>query len=173
MTERKRQILFILCTLGVVFVVDQVTKMLVMANLEAGGVPWRYETFFWITHERNEGLVGGAFRDIPGLAFALALLATGVLIYLFRHLIMESKVQAIAYGMVAGGAAGNLVDRILHGSVTDFLQVHFYFIPFDFPWKQYPAFNVADSCICIGVVILIVTWHRAEKALESNAAHTV
>jgi len=52
-----------------------------------------------------------------------------------------------------------MLDRLIHGSVTDFLQFHFYFVPFDFPWKYYPAFNVADSAICVGVFLLIVTWY--------------
>jgi lipoprotein signal peptidase len=46
----------------------------------------------------------------------------------------------------------------LLGAVTDFVQVHFYFVPFDFPWKFFPAFNVADACIDIGVVLLLITW---------------
>jgi signal peptidase II len=62
--------------------------------------------------------------------------------------------------MVLGGAVGNFIDRIRLGSVTDFLQFHFYFIPFDFPWKFYPAFNLADTSIVIGVFILVLTWGR-------------
>jgi signal peptidase II len=73
--------------------------------------------------------------------------------------------------MIGGGAVGNnLLDRLIHGSVTDFLQFHFYFVPFEFPWKYYPAFNVADSAICTGVFLLIVTWYFFGKQDVPNAA---
>ncbi len=99
-------------------------------------------------------------------------MATVVLVYLFRHLDVYSIRQALAYGMVAGGAGGNLIDRIRLGHVTDFLQFYFYFIPFDFPWKRYPAFNVADSAICVGVFLLIISWHKVEGAERRAADHT-
>jgi len=88
--------------------------------------------------------------------------ASLVLMYLFRYLDPASKVQSVAYGLVAGGAIGNLIDRFRLGWVTDFFQFHFYFIPFEFSWKRYPAFNVADSAICVGVVLLVITWHMAK-----------
>lgn len=142
-----------------VLVLDQVTKAIVVATIPLSP-PYRPETFFYFTHQRNTGLVGGAFSDMPFVAFVAPVLATLVLIYLYRHLDSHSRAQHLAYGMVLGGAVGNFIDRIRLQGVTDFLQVHFYFIPFDFPWKFYPAFNVADSGIVVGVVILVIAWGR-------------
>lgn len=159
--ERKRQLIWILGLLFTVLLVDQVTKALVIRAYPEGRPFFEgmHETFFYISHDKNPGLVGGAFRNQRIVAFLAPILATGVLVYLYRHLNPASKLQAIAYGLVAGGAVGNLVDRLRLGVVTDFLQFHFYFIPFDFPWKYYPAFNVADAAICTGVVGLMLGWY--------------
>ncbi len=147
-----------------ILLVDQVTKAAIVHWIPEGSVTFdgRETTFFFITHERNTGLVGGAFNDRPLVAYIAPLFAAGVLVYLFRHLHQDSRTQAIAYGMVAGGAIGNLIDRFFRGSVVDFLQVNFYFVPFDFPWKRYPAFNIADSGICTGVVLLMISWYWLE-----------
>lgn len=176
MSGKRKQLVLIFSALLVVLVADQITKEMIMADIPEGSVAYfdKANTFFWISHERNPGLVGGAFRNTPTLALGLSLVATCVLIYLYRHLYTRSVLQALAYGMVAGGAAGNMIDRIRLGTVTDFLQFHFYFIPFDFPWKLFPAFNIADSAICTGVFLLVVTWHHFEKKLkEADAAHPV
>ena len=174
---RKKQILWVAIVLCAVVLVDQVTKELVMAYIPegAGTVSSHPGEFVWLTHQRNTGLVGGMFRDNRVVPIVAPVVATLVLAYLFTHLNPDSKLQAIAYGLVAGGAIGNLIDRFRLGSVTDFIQVHFYFIPFDFPWKLYPAFNVADSAICVGVAALIIlTWRQPEppSGEKSHAADT-
>ena len=115
----------------------------------------------------NSGL--NALRNLHA-AGDITLFATAVLVYLFKHLNPLSKLQSVAYGCVAGGAIGNLIDRFRLGSVTDFIQVHFVFVKFDFPWKLYPAFNIADSAICIGVAALIIlTWRTPQINSPENA----
>lgn len=172
MTDTRRRQLFILFTVFVcIFVADQITKALVREHVPHGGPMFegRSEAFFYITHQRNTGLVGGMFRGIPWITYTAPLVATVVLIYLYRHLDVTSRIQTIAYGMVAAGAAGNLTDRLRMGYVTDFLQFHFVFIPFDFPWKHYPAFNVADAAICTGVFVLVLSWHRLQPTPNANS----
>ena len=174
MTSRKRQTLIILTALICVGVADQVTKAVVMAKIPETVILSRQPPqFFRFTHQRNKALVGGLFTNYPRVAYVAPILATCVLLYLFRHLDPASKLQNIAYGLIAGGAVGNLTDRIRFGSVTDFLQFHFYFIPFDFPWKYYPAFNVADSAICTGVFFLMISWWNVrpeDKISEEKAS---
>ena len=99
------------------------------------------------------------------IAFIAPIFAFAVLVYMYTQLNPESRVQAVAYGMIMGGAIGNILDRIRLQSVTDFLQFHFYFIPFDFPWKYYPAFNIADAGIIVGVCLLFITlsWKSESK----------
>lgn len=176
MTTQRKQLITIALVFLVILVADQVTKYIVMYAIPEGSVSLydKSQTFFWLAHERNPGLVGGAFRQTPYFALLLSLGATGVLVYLYRHLYKGSVLQAFAYGLVAGGAAGNMVDRLRLGTVTDFLQFNFYFIPFDFPWKLFPAFNVADSAICVGVFLLVITWHHFEQKMkETHAADPV
>ena len=162
MSSRKKQLIWILATLVAVLIFDQLTKTLVIRYIPEmtfvnSGTPG--PKFFQLTHQRNFGIVNGIFSSNRVMAFVAPLFATGVLLFLYRYLVKESKLQALAYGLIAGGALGNLVDRIRLGSVTDFLQFYFYFIPFDFPWKYYPAFNIADSAICVGVFLLMVCWY--------------
>lgn len=166
--SRKPQLILILAALAVIVVLDQLTKAWIIATIPHGSVSPKHETFFWLTHEKNFGLVGGAFRSIPWVPYIAPIAATFVLIYLYRHLNPASRLQGLAYGLVAGGAVGNLIDRIRLGWVTDFLQVHFYFVPFDFSWKMWPAFNIADSAICVGVAILIFGWGRNEPTAEQK-----
>lgn len=160
---------WILAVFTLVLVLDQITKALVLAYLETGQ-PIRDQTFFQLSHQRNEGLIGGLFRERPWVTYLAPAGATVILMFLFRRLDAASRLQSLAYGMVLGGAIGNLVDRIRLQSVTDFLQFNFYFIPFDFPWKLYPAFNIADSGICIGVALLVFGWNSGQP---EHAASTV
>jgi signal peptidase II len=155
----------VLLTLFVVFILDQATKLAIIKLIPVGSIDCtgREQEFFHFSHERNEGLVGGYFRSHDWIPKVFPVFATFVLIYLYRYLNPVSMLQNVAYGMVAGGAAGNLFDRFFRTGVVDFLQFHFYFIPFDFPWKDYPAFNIADSCICVGVVLLIIGWRKIEE----------
>ena len=153
-------------------VLDQVSKALVRATILPNDFSFLSEgpKFFRFTHQHNTGLVGGLGTGNRAVALAAPVLASAVLVYLFQYLDAKSKLQSAAYGMVAGGAVGNLIDRFRLGHVTDFLQCHFHFIPFDFPWKYYPAFNVADSAICTGVFLLVVTWHTVNKRDVPDAA---
>lgn len=175
MTPRKKQILFILTVLACVVLIDQITKAIVVAKIpvDNGYTLAGEPKFFQFTHQRNPALVGGMFHDKPIMVVIAPIVACGVLLYLYRFLAVDSWLQSLAYGMIAGGAIGNnLIDRVRYGSVTDFLQFYFYFIPFDFPWKYYPAFNVADICICTGVFLLVVTWYCVgdKKEVSDTAA---
>ena len=175
MSTQKKQLIWILATLLGVLILDQFTKALVIRYIPEMSFVNNGTTgpkFFQLTHQRNFGIVNGVFSSNRMMAFAAPLFATGVLLYLYRYLVKESKLQAMAYGMIAGGALGNLVDRIRLGSVTDFLQFYFYFIPFDFPWKYYPAFNVADSAICTGVFLLMLCWYLM-GAPKEDAVHAL
>lgn len=162
MNSARQQIGWIAGAAGLVFMADQISKELIMRSIEPHA-PYRGDVFFHFTHQRNTGLMGGAFSDVTWVAFVAPVIALGVFIYMYRQLDPASRVQAIAYGVVLGGALGNLIDRLRHGSVTDFIQVHFLFIPFDFPWKYYPAFNIADAGIICGIVVLFFTLSMAPE----------
>jgi signal peptidase II len=107
--------------------------------------------FFSLVLVYNRGVSFGIFSDAPDWArWALivfaALIAAALLIWM-RY--AESRLLALALGFVAGGAIGNVIDRVYYGAVVDFLDFHVW------AW-HWPAFNVADSAITIGVALLIV-----------------
>jgi len=154
---------------AVVFVLDQITKVIVRATLEPHMRP-RFDVFFHFTHQTNTGIVGGAFREYPWVAWVAPIIALGMLTYLYREIRPEYKLTQTAFGLILGGAFGNIIDRILHGGVTDFLQFHFMFLPEGFPWRYYPAFNIADSGIVVGVVLLFLTWRGNDKAHVAGTA---
>lgn len=167
-TNRGRQIRWIASVAAVAFCVDQITKAIVRATIDIGA-GYRDDVFLQFVHHENTGIVGGAFRDVPFVGYAAPALAFILLVYLFRHLREDSRAQLTGYALVLGGAVGNMADRIFFGAVTDFIQVHFHFVPFDFPWKFFPTFNIADACIDVGVVLLLLTWGwREERDVAST-----
>ena len=144
---------FVSLVTGAVVVLDQVTKWYVRQAMPLYESVPVIDGFFSITHARNPG---GAFSLLAGVSpgirvpffFIACATAIGVLIYFLRQIPANQRWLLFAVAGVLGGALGNLIDRIAFGQVTDFLLVY---------WRQYqwPAFNVADSFITIGVAILI------------------
>jgi signal peptidase II len=137
---------------GIVLILDQAVKWLALHHLPPGVSVTVIDGFFSLTLVMNPGLAFGMLGTVPpGWRWAVALLsvlAVGVLATLATRLLPEGgKVAAVAIGMIFGGAAGNLIDRARFGAVVDFL---------DFYWHgwHWPAFNVADSAISVGVALL-------------------
>ena len=115
--------------------------------------------FFNLCHVRNTGAAFSFLGDAGGwqiFAFAgIALLVTAAcLFFLWRH--AKRTLFAFSMSLVISGALGNLWDRLVYGYVTDFLDFH----AFGYHW---PAFNVADICICIGAAFLVFDEFRREK----------
>ncbi len=164
MTARKKQILSIVAIVFAIVLLDQGTKAWVRANvpLHAALLNGHEPEFFRITYEQNMGLVNSAFQSTRWIVILAPMAATAFLLYLFRFLDPRAWVQTLAFASVLGGALGNLFDRIYFGFVTDFLQFHFHFIPVNFPWKYWPPFNVADTAICCGVVVLALVLHQTK-----------
>jgi signal peptidase II len=136
-----------------IVVADQVTKWMVRSELPLhDGIPV-LPGFFSIVHAANRGGAFSLFADaheairLP-FFLAAAVVAVGFLIYFVRQIPAEQRLLLFALAAVLGGALGNLIDRALFGQVTDFLLVYYH------GWT-WPAFNVADSFITIGVTILV------------------
>jgi signal peptidase II len=105
--------------------------------------------FFWLIHVGNTGAAWSMFSGQSLLLAALAF-ATLAAIAWWRHTLgLRERGAQLAFGLLCGGIAGNLLDRLTRGHVTDFLDFHF-------GSYIYPTFNVADSGICVGVFIYIV-----------------
>ncbi len=135
----------------VVIVLDQVTKTLILDNFQLGDS--RHVTsFFNVVRVHN---TGAAFSFLAGAAgwqrwffITLGFVATGFIVWMLRSH-PSQKLFCFAVTMIMGGALGNVVDRLLHGYVVDFIQVL---------WGgwYFPSFNIADSAITLGAVLLIL-----------------
>ncbi len=152
---------------GSVVILDQATKALIRATLEYGGswMPWDWlAPYARIVHWRNTGAAFGMGQNM-GLAFTiLAIVVVAMIIIYFPQIPRQDWPLRVALGLQLGGALGNLLDRLTEGYVTDFLSV-----------GRFPVFNIADSSIFIGVVVLLIGMWIQEKrkpADSSEAAPT-
>jgi signal peptidase II len=133
---------------------DQVTKYLILFTLSPGDSVPVIPGLFNLTLTFNLGAAFGLWSGLPSgvreLVLALTnLLALGVVVYFMRQPHYRSSLAQTALAGILGGAIGNIIDRFVHGSVVDFLD-------FYVGRAHWPAFNVADSAICVGVTILLV-----------------
>ncbi|MEO7277054.1 MAG: signal peptidase II [Sphingomicrobium sp.] len=138
----------------VVFASDQLTKWIVTGPLGLNqlGDQLYLTSFFQFTFTRNEGISLGLFNATsPAGRWILVALTSLIALTVAWWIGKESKRgDQFALGMVLGGALGNILDRIVHGYVTDFLDLHFG------TWRPFLIFNVGDAAISIGVAILLL-----------------
>ena len=132
------------------FLADQATKWLVLRNVEMSEVIQLFPGFLNIVHVHNTGAAFGMLKD-SNVFFVLlagaALVVVGVLAWKGAFAGMPTKIGA---ALLVSGILGNLTDRLLHGHVVDFIDVIL-------PWYgHWPAFNIADSCICIAAGLFIL-----------------
>jgi signal peptidase II len=168
--------------LGVsVVILDQLTKRLIRTRVGVHESIPILDGFVSIVHARNPGAAFSLFADMPGwfrgpFFIGITVTAIVVLFYVISRLPAEDRLMRVALGGVLGGAVGNLIDRLIYGEVTDFIDVH---------WRSYhwPAFNVADSSITIAVSAVILqslfgrsearrtrgSGRRAHRRLDSGA----
>ena len=151
---------------GGVVLLDQVTKAVVLRHLAPGTHIDIIDGFFTLTLVMNPGLAFGLLGGVPhGWRWIVGVLSVAALAVLarvaLRVLPAGGPLDHIAIGLIFGGAIGNLIDRLRFGAVVDFVDIH----ARGYHW---PAFNVADSAISIGVVILAL---RMLLRPETGGAH--
>ncbi len=138
---------------AVVVILDQLTKFLIMEWMPIHKSVVIIPGFLDITHLHNSGVAFGMFSDSPSdikqlLLTSLSVIAVGVLFYLYHQTNKMYRFMMAGFALLLGGALGNLIDRIFMGEVVDFIDVYIG----DLHW---PAFNIADSAITVGIAILI------------------
>lgn len=152
---------------SIVFISDQLTKTWIFNHLRLDS----YEAievikgFFYIIHVGNEGAAWGILAGYGGYLAVFALVAL-MGIYLMRHsLELHRRSMQWAFGLLSGGILGNMIDRLIHGHVIDFLDFHFPFsIPYIMPTGHYPTFNLADCGIVIGTLLYMSLSFRQSSA---------
>ncbi len=146
-----------------VVAVDQWTKTWIRTNIPYAGVLVPFpalEPWFKIVHWNNTGAAFGILQGQGSLFIGIAIVViVAVLVYL-RYLPANQWAVRLCLGLQLGGAVGNLIDRIQLGHVTDFLLLT---LPLNGRVLQWPAFNVADSCIVVGVILLAILLLREEQ----------
>lgn len=142
---------------------DQFSKWLVVRFISPEETRVVIAGFFSLVNWRNTGAAWGIFQHY-NLLLTVVSLVTVVVLWWFRHSFPINRPGArLALGLIAGGIIGNLIDRVRLGSVIDFL----YFSIGQYHW---PAFNVADSSICIGVgLYIILSWRDGSSTEKSHA----
>jgi len=132
---------------------DQLSKLWVRENLLPGeSVP--KEGVLRLTYVTNEGIIFGLSAH-QALSLILPILVVAAVLFLYyRYTLFHSGLIKIALGLVIGGSLGNLVDRIAFGYVTDFIDFRLWG---DYHW---PAFNLADSALVIGIILFVYFWLR-------------
>jgi signal peptidase II len=152
---------------ALVVALDQISKQLVWRNGQNYDI---IDGYFHITLLKNAGAAFGVFQG-GRLFFVIAsVVAVAVIAYVGFRLPREDRYRRIWLGLILGGAIGNLIDRVLHGEVIDFLQI-------GISGHYWPVFNVADMAVTIGAVLLVLTAMRSSKtprpAAESGVARAV
>ncbi len=143
--------IFFLITLPL-YALDQLTKNLVLRFIEPSGAHIVIPDFFALVHVTNSGAAFGSFANNNGFFVALSCVALVIVAVLLLRREPADPWRRIALGLLLAGILGNLTDRLLHGHVIDFLLFDLH-IPFAHP---FPAFNIADSCICIAVLCFVI-----------------
>jgi signal peptidase II len=130
---------------------DQLTKHIVASQLALGdGV--HVLGPFWIHHVRNSGIAFGFFSQATAVVIVLTGLAVAWMLLYFARSGARHPILPVALGLVIGGSTSNLLDRVRLGYVTDFLDL-----------RWWPSFNLADSFIVVGVLVLLATLVLAER----------
>lgn len=147
-----RSLLLVLAAL--VFIADRVTKGVVVAHVPFG-TERSVLPYIWITNTQNSGAAFGVAQEATTFFLAASVIvAVGVVLYAVKTPI--DMWTGALLGLILGGTVGNGYDRLLHGSVTDFIALHFW-----------PVFNVADSAISVGVVLLLAGYLLRQRAEAS------
>ncbi|MEA3350345.1 MAG: signal peptidase II [Chloroflexota bacterium] len=162
MKKYLRDYLYLLAFAGLIVVLDQWAKAIVRAQLELGQTwsPWEWlAPYARIVNWENTGAAFGMGQNLSVIFTILAIIVVGMIVYYFPSIPRRDWPFRVALCMQLGGAVGNLVDRLTQqGRVTDFISV-----------GKFPVFNVADSCISVGVVVLLVGMWIQERQTESTS----
>ncbi|HEX4350200.1 MAG TPA: signal peptidase II [Verrucomicrobiae bacterium] len=154
-----------------VLICDQISKWLVLQNIDRDDEITIIPGFFNLTYRVNTGAAWSRFTGHNAALAAIAITALVILYLTRRHFSAHRLLGQFAFGLIFGGITGNLADRLLPGrhAVVDFL--HFYMArrgTSDF--YDFPAFNVADSAICVGVaLIFLLNWKEDPAPATSDA----
>ncbi|HEY9789244.1 MAG TPA: signal peptidase II [Candidatus Obscuribacterales bacterium] len=136
----------------ITMICDQLTKRLALWHLQQGVVVKLIPYLIGMTLVTNTGTAFGLWRGVPLVGLLLPpAICLGIVYWIGRRELRGNRLtplELVGFGLVLGGAAGNMIDRLMHGQVTDFLFFEF--------WTSFPVFNLADALIDVGVALIII-----------------
>lgn len=135
-------------------IVDQISKILVVKFLDLNSVTV-IKNFFYLTYTNNTGAAFSILTDKRIFLVLVGIIIIILLIYYLKKHQIKSTINKIAFALVIGGSLGNLIDRIIRGSVVDFIDIKIFSYNF-------PIFNLADTFITIGVLLLLININKEE-----------
>jgi len=141
---------------GLVIAVDQFTKWLVVHKMEIYEQIPIINDFFYLTSHRNPGAAWGILQNQMIFFYIVTVIVLAGVIYYLHTYARRNRKLSIGLSLILGGAIGNFIDRLFHKEVVDFLD----FIIFKY---DYPIFNIADSALVIGVILVIIVTFLDEK----------
>lgn len=148
--------IFIILMAILLIAFDQITKYLILSNFKLGESLLIIDNFFSITSHRNRGAAWGILEDSRLFFIVItSIFLIGLLIYLLKNKDNLVFLDKVTFSLIIGGAIGNFIDRIKTGEVVDFLD----FKIFNY---NFPIFNIADICICIGVFLLAIKIYKED-----------
>jgi len=156
--EMNRKIFIISITC---LIIDQISKVIIDSALKIGTEVHVIKGFFNLTRIGN---TGAAFSILEGRTIILAILSIATIFMLLWYMksFKETKLGNLSFGLVVGGILGNFIDRLFLGYVRDFLSFNIFGYGF-------PVFNIADVCIVVGVILLIVCMFRGDDTSEVSS----
>lgn len=151
----------IICISILFLLIDQISKILVIKFFDINNGIELIKNFFYLTYTHN---TGAAFSILTGQRLLLILVAVIILILIFNYIRknkVEGKVEKIAFSLIIGGSLGNLIDRIIRGYVIDFLDFKIF-------GYNFPVFNLADTFIVVGVLLMLITTLTRKEVKHDN-----
>jgi signal peptidase II len=161
-----QRVLLLVATITIIL--DQLSKQIILRTFMPGAIVPVVPGLFNLTLTFNPGAAFGLWSNLPdgwrqfalGMSIALAL---GVVVFFLRQSSYQSTLAKVSLAAILGGAIGNLIDRMVYGSVIDFLDFHL-------GQNHWPAFNIADSAISLGVITLILLPQRTSAQTQPAAS---
>jgi signal peptidase II len=159
----KKKHLWVGMIVGIVLVLDQVTKYIVEKHIRLHEIITVIPGFFNLTHVRNPGAAFSLFSAAPEsfrtiFFTTITIIAVVVIIVLIRK--THGRLMVFAFALIMGGALGNVIDRVRYGEVVDFIQWYYR----SYYW---PSFNIADSAITVAVVLLAIDMLFVKKPQDT------
>ncbi|AIK40778.1 lipoprotein signal peptidase [Bacillus pseudomycoides] len=132
-----------------VITIDQVSKWLIVKNMELGTSIPIIDNVLYITSHRNRGAAWGILENKMWFFYIITVVFVGFIVFYMKKYAKTDRLLGISLGLILGGAIGNFIDRVFRQEVVDFIHVYIFSY-------NYPVFNIADSALCIGVVLIII-----------------